>query len=53
MTINAFHPDYVKTYMPELLTKIKTESAQTENGKLYGAKARASRDTTTTKEKAA
>ncbi len=54
MKINAFHPDYVKTYMPELLSKIKTESAQTENGKLYGAKSRTTRAaSTTTKEKAA
>ena len=31
--INAFHPDYVKTYHPELLTQIRTESAQTRAGK--------------------
>lgn len=31
--INAFHPDYVKTYMPEFLSGIRNESAQTENGK--------------------
>lgn len=31
--INAFHPDYVKTYHPELLSSIRVESQQTENGK--------------------
>ncbi len=30
--INAFHPDYVKTYMPELLSSIKTEAQQKANG---------------------
>jgi hypothetical protein len=40
MTINAFHPDYVKTYMPNFMTTIRTEQKQTENGKLYGAKNR-------------
>ena len=29
--INAFHPDYVKTYHPELLTSVKTQD--TFNGK--------------------
>jgi hypothetical protein len=31
--INAFHPDYVKTYMPEFMSSIRTESTQTQNGK--------------------
>lgn len=31
-TINAFHPDYVKTYMPEFLTLLRTESRQTKAG---------------------
>lgn len=30
--INAFHPDYVKTYMPGFLTDIRTESRQTKAG---------------------
>lgn len=30
--INAFHPDYVKTYMPEFLSKIKEEETQRTNG---------------------
>ena len=30
--INAFHPDYVKTYMPGFLTDIRVESRQTKAG---------------------
>lgn len=30
--INAFHPDYVKTHMPEFLTTLRTESRQTAAG---------------------
>jgi hypothetical protein len=30
--INAFHPDYVKTYMPQFLTDLRTESRQTAAG---------------------
>ncbi len=30
--INAFHPLYVKTYMPEFLTELRTESRQTKAG---------------------
>jgi len=30
--INAFHPDYVKTYMPEFLTGLRLESKQTKAG---------------------
>lgn len=32
MTINAFHKDYVKTYMPEFITAIRLESKQTKAG---------------------
>jgi len=32
--INAFHPDYVKTYMPNFMTDIRTESRQTKNGQM-------------------
>ena len=42
--INAFHPDYVKTYHPELLSSIRTESTQVENGKINGAKSKATRE---------
>lgn len=30
--INAFHPLYVKTYMPEFLETLRTESRQTAAG---------------------
>lgn len=36
--INAFHPDYVKTYMPELLSAIKLEASQKANGIAVGTK---------------
>jgi hypothetical protein len=38
--INAFHPDYIKTYHPDLTQKIIKEQKAKENGQLYGAKAR-------------
>lgn len=43
-TINAFHPDYVKTYMPEFLSTIRTESFQYSNGVINGGKSKASRE---------
>jgi hypothetical protein len=42
--INAFHPDYVKTYMPEFLSTIRLEATQKANGQVNGAKAKASRE---------
>jgi hypothetical protein len=42
--MNAFHPDYVKTYMPEFLSKIRTESFQYTNGVINGGKSRATRE---------
>lgn len=30
--INAFHPDYVKTYMQEFLTQLQVESRSTKAG---------------------
>ena len=45
MLVNAFHKDYVKTYMPEFLSTIRTESAAMENGQRFGAKSRASKAT--------
>ena len=42
--VNAFHPKYIEIYMPEFLTKIRTESAQTANGVKYGGLARATRE---------
>lgn len=42
--INAFHPDYVKTYHPELLSAIKLESTQHANGVAAGGKSKATRE---------
>lgn len=42
--MNAFHPDYVKTYMPEFLSKIRIESEQHSNGVINGGKSRATRE---------
>jgi len=44
MTINAFHPKFVETHMPEFLTKIRIESTQYSNGVINGGKSRASRE---------
>lgn len=30
--INAFHKDYIKTYHPDLITEMRTESRQTRAG---------------------
>ena len=30
--VNAFHPDYVKTHMPQFITSIRLESKQTKAG---------------------
>lgn len=42
--INAFHPDYVKTYHPELLASIKAEASQKANGVINGGKSKATRE---------
>jgi len=42
--INAFHPDYVKTYMPEFLSSIRLEATQKANGEASGQKAKATRE---------
>lgn len=44
MTINAFHPDYVQTYMPEFLSTLRSESTAKLNGEKYGARSRAVRE---------
>ena len=44
MTINAFHPKFVETHMPEFLTKIRVESTQYSNGVINGGKSRATRE---------
>jgi hypothetical protein len=43
-TINAFHPDYVKTFHPEFLSAIRTESTQHSNGVINGGKSKAARE---------
>jgi hypothetical protein len=42
--MNAFHPDYIKTYHPNFLTNVRTESSQIEQGKINGKKARHTRE---------
>ena len=42
--INAFHPDYVKTYMPEFLATIRLEATQKANGVVNGGKSKAKRE---------
>lgn len=42
--MNAFHPQYVETHMPEFLTQIRTESTQYSNGVIAGGKSKASRE---------
>jgi len=42
--INAFHPDYIKTYHPELLSSIKAEATQKANGVIAGGKSKATRE---------
>lgn len=42
--INAFHPDYVKTYMPQFLSSIRTEAAQHASGVINGGKSKKIRE---------
>ena len=42
--INAFHKDYVKTYMPEFVSKIRSESAARLNGEKFGSRNRIARE---------
>ena len=44
MFVNAFHKDYVSTYMPEFLSTIRSESAAKANGEKFGSKSRATRE---------
>jgi hypothetical protein len=44
--MNAFHKDYVKTYMPEFLSGIRSEEAARENGRVSGARNKATREST-------
>jgi hypothetical protein len=36
--INAFHPDYIKTYHPEFMTSMRIASAQHAQGVINGGK---------------
>ena len=42
--INCFDKDYVKTYMPEMLTSIRLEEKQRLNGLNSGQKTRKTRE---------
>jgi len=42
--MNAFHPKYIETHMPEFLTKLRIESSLKVNGTKSGQMARASRE---------
>ena len=44
MTINAFSPLYVETYMPEFLSTIRKEADAKANGVKFGSQARATRE---------
>lgn len=37
--INAFHPDYVRTHMPEFMASFRVNAARIESGKKHGSKA--------------
>lgn len=42
--INAFHPDYIKTYHPEFMTDMRVASAQHAQGVINGGKSKAKRE---------
>jgi len=44
MTVNAFSPKYVETYMPEFISSIRKEADAKANGVKYGTMARATRE---------
>ena len=44
MLVNAFHKDYVSTYMPQFLSTIRKEADAKANGMKFGSKARATRE---------
>ena len=43
--INAFHVDYVKTYMPEFLTDLRKDSRQTKAGQTLSQHVEKKRET--------
>ena len=42
--INAFHKDYIKTHMPQFLSKLKSDSEKEATGSTSGVKSRAVRE---------
>lgn len=42
--LNAFHPDYIKTYHPEFLSTVQTEPSQDSQGVINGGKSKAKRE---------
>ncbi len=42
--INAFHPQYIKTFYPQMMASIKLNSDQVSQGKINGAKSRITRE---------
>jgi hypothetical protein len=44
MTVNAFHADYIKTHMPQFLSKLKSDSEKEATGSTSGTKSRAVRE---------
>ena len=42
--MNAFHPKYIETHMPEFLTNIRKEADAKANGLKFGTLARATRE---------
>jgi hypothetical protein len=42
--MNAFHPDYVRTFQPQFLSTVRIESSQIEQGKINGKKGRHTRE---------
>lgn len=40
MTMNAFHPDYVKTHMPKFISTIRSEEQAKLNGQKFGSVSR-------------
>ena len=43
--VNAFHPDYVKTHMPQFLSNIRFESKQTKAGQTLSRHVEKKRET--------
>jgi hypothetical protein len=42
--VNAFHPDYIKTHMPQFLSKLKSDSEREATGSTSGTKSRSVRE---------